>query len=101
MSVRTVLQHSDLARALTRIGHEIIEANHGGEGLVLLGIPTRGAVLAERLGRILEGIEPGSGVVGTLDVTMYRDDLDRQPTRTPAPTRIPPGGIDDKTVVLV
>lgn len=101
MPARVVLQHSDITRALTRISHEILESNRGGSDLVLLGIPTRGAVLAERIGRILDGIEPGSGLVGTLDVTMYRDDLARRPTRTPQPTRLPSGGIDGKTVVLV
>ena len=101
MTARVVMQHSDISRALTRISHEILEGNRGGSDLVLLGIPTRGAVLGERIGDILNGIEPGSGVVGTLDVTMYRDDLGRQPARTPRPTRLPDGGIDGKTVVLV
>jgi pyrimidine operon attenuation protein/uracil phosphoribosyltransferase len=103
MTARIVLQEADIARALTRISHEILEANHGGSDLVLLGIPTRGAVLAERIAANLERFEPdsGGGVWGTLDVTMYRDDLARQPTRTPSPTRVPPGGIDGKTVVLV
>lgn len=101
MAARVVLQHSDITRALTRISHEILESNRGGSDLVILGIPTRGVVLAERIGGILDGIEPGSGVVGTLDVTMYRDDLARHPTRTPQPTTLPPGGIDGKTVVLV
>jgi pyrimidine operon attenuation protein/uracil phosphoribosyltransferase len=101
MAARVVLQHSDIGRALTRISHEILEANHGGSDLVLLGIPTRGAVLADRIGRELERIEPGSGVTGTLDTTMYRDDLARNPTRAPRPTRIPAGGIDGRTVVLV
>lgn len=101
MTVRTVLQHSDITRALTRIAHEILEANHGGSDLVLLGIPTRGAVLAERLGRQLDLIEPGSGTTGTLDTTMHRDDLARNPTRAPQPTRIPASGIDGRTVVLV
>lgn len=101
MTARVVMQHSDITRALTRISHEILEANRGGSDLVLLGIPTRGAILGERLGGILNGIEPGSGNVGTLDVTMYRDDLGRQPTRTSRPTTLPDGGIDGKTVVLV
>lgn len=101
MAERTVLQQADIGRALTRIAHEILEANHGSHDLVVLGIPTRGVTLAERVARILDEIEPGSCAVGTLDITMYRDDLGRHPTRTPAPTRIPPGGIDDKVVVLV
>jgi pyrimidine operon attenuation protein/uracil phosphoribosyltransferase len=99
--VRTVLQPADIERALTRISHEILESNHGGAGLVILGIPTRGVQLARRIGAILDSIEPGSGVVGFLDVTMYRDDLANQPTRAPSPTQLPLGGIDGKTVVLV
>ncbi|HMM81842.1 MAG TPA: bifunctional pyr operon transcriptional regulator/uracil phosphoribosyltransferase PyrR [Terrimesophilobacter sp.] len=101
MPPRVVLQHADITRALTRISHEILESNHGGSDLVILGIPTRGVILAERIGAILDSIEPGSGTVGTLDITMYRDDLGRNLTRTPSPTRIPAGGIDGKTVVLV
>jgi pyrimidine operon attenuation protein/uracil phosphoribosyltransferase len=101
VTARTVLQPADITRALTRISHEILESNHGGADLVILGIPTRGVVLADRIGAILDGIEAGTGTVGSLDVTMYRDDLDRQPTRPPAPTQIPAGGIDGKTVVLV
>jgi pyrimidine operon attenuation protein / uracil phosphoribosyltransferase len=100
MSTRTVLHEADIARALTRISHEILESNRGASDLVLLGIPTRGVFLADRIGRTLAGIEPGA-LVGSLDVTMYRDDLARNPTRAPAPTRLPEGGIDGKTVVLV
>lgn len=101
MAARTVLQQADITRALTRISHEILESNHGSSDLVLLGIPTRGVLLAQRIGAILDGLEPGSVVVGELDVTMYRDDLAAQPTRTPSPTRMPASGIDGKTVVLV
>jgi pyrimidine operon attenuation protein / uracil phosphoribosyltransferase len=101
MTARPVLQQADITRALTRIAHEILESNRGGSDLVLLGIPTRGVLLAERIGGILEGLEPGTSRVGALDVTMYRDDLRSQPTRSPQPTRIPEGGIDGKTVVLV
>ncbi|PZF59810.1 bifunctional pyr operon transcriptional regulator/uracil phosphoribosyltransferase PyrR [Curtobacterium sp. MCSS17_008] len=107
MGTRTVLQHPDITRALTRIAHEILEANRGASDLVLLGIPTRGAVLAERLDRILADIEPewtsgaGTGRVGTLDVTMHRDDLGHGIGRAPHRTTIPAGGIDGKVVVLV
>ena len=107
MTARTVLQQADIARALTRISHEILESNRGlshstvEADLVLLGIPTRGVVLAHRIGAILDGIVPGAGTVGALDVTMYRDDLAKNPTRAPNPTTIPAGGIDGKTVVLV
>jgi pyrimidine operon attenuation protein/uracil phosphoribosyltransferase len=101
MTARSVLQPSDITRALTRISHEILESNRGSSDLVLLGIPTRGVVLARRIGAILEGIEPGAVTVGALDVTMYRDDLSKNPTRAPSPTEIPDGGIDGKTVILV
>jgi pyrimidine operon attenuation protein/uracil phosphoribosyltransferase len=104
MTARLVLQSADITRALTRISHEILESNRGAADLVLLGIPTRGTVLARRLGEIIASIEPGAdvpGLVGFLDVTMYRDDLSRNPTRAPSPTQIPAGGIDGKTVVLV
>lgn len=100
-TTRTVMHDADIARALTRISHEILESNKGPQDLVLLGIPTRGVTLANRIGGLLADIA-GVGVpVGALDVTMYRDDLHRNPTRTPQPTQIPAGGIDGKTVVLV
>ena len=89
-----------IARAVARMAHQIVEANAGSEGLVLLGIPTRGVLLARRLAdqiRSIEGVEVG---VGELDVTMYRDDLRQQPTRAVGRTTIP-RSIDDLTVVLV
>lgn len=101
MTARHVLQQADITRALTRISHEILESNRGAAGLVILGIPTRGVTLAARLGAILNSIEPGTVTVGSLDVTMYRDDLAKNPTRAPSPTSIPADGIDGKTVVLV
>lgn len=102
MASRNVLQAEDISRALTRIAHEIVESNKGTSDLVLLGIPTRGVSLAERIARIISRIDEGQLVpVGQLDVTMYRDDLAWQPTRSPHPTRIPEGGIEGKTVVLV
>ena len=101
MPARTVLQQADISRALTRIAHEILESDDSGEDLVLLGIPTRGVVLAQRLAGIIRELDARPVAVGALDVTMYRDDLDRNPTRTPAPTEVPPGGIDGAVVVLV
>ena len=101
MTARTVLQQADIARALTRISHEILESNKGADGLVILGIPTRGVTLADRVASLIGGITGTPVPVGALDVTMYRDDLHRHPTRTPQPTSIPPGGIDGRTVVLV
>jgi pyrimidine operon attenuation protein/uracil phosphoribosyltransferase len=101
MSTRIVLSEADIARALTRISHEILESNRGSEGLVILGIPTRGVPLAKRIAANIARIEPGSRVhVGSLDVTMYRDDLAHTRTRTPGRTEVP-ASIDGGTVVLV
>lgn len=101
---RTVLGNADIDRALTRIAHEILESNKGSEDLVLLGIPRRGFPLAQRLAhkiaRTDATVDP-ERMVGRLDVTMFRDDLRRHPTRPPGPTRLPPAGIDNKVVVLV
>ncbi len=98
-----VLGTAEIARALTRIAHEILERHGGADDLVLLGIPTRGLPLAHRLAAKIAEVE---GVterdhVGVLDVTMYRDDLHRQPIRSVGSTELPPGGVDDKVVVLV
>ncbi|HEV7955737.1 MAG: bifunctional pyr operon transcriptional regulator/uracil phosphoribosyltransferase PyrR [Microbacteriaceae bacterium] len=101
MPTRTVLQQPDIARALTRISHEILESNRGPADLVILGIPTRGVVLADRIAAIIRDISDGTVDSGSLDVTLYRDDLSRQPTRSPSPTRMPESGIDGRTVVLV
>ena len=99
-----VMSASDLDRALTRIAHEIVEAQRGTDGLLLLGIPRRGVPLAVRLGeklsRIDDSFDPGTSV-GALDITMYRDDLRSGAARTPEPTYVPEGGIDGATVVLV
>lgn len=101
MGTRTVLHEADISRALTRIAHEIVESHRGVDGLVLLGIPTRGVALARRIGSLIAEISGTAVPIGSLDVTMFRDDLARQPTRAPGPTEIPRGGIDGKTVVLV
>lgn len=98
---RVVMTSADIARALTRISHEILESNRGSDGLVLLGIPTRGVALADRIGALIGDITGDPVPVGALDITMYRDDLHRHPTRTPQPTAIPAGGIDGRVVVLV
>lgn len=101
-----VLSGADIGRALTRIAHEILERNKGAAGLVLLGIPTRGLPLAHRLAAKIAEVEPGveaAAIAGSLDVTMYRDDLHRHPTRTIGQTELPVGvaDLDDRVVVLV
>jgi len=97
---RVVLDAEQIARVCARMAHQILEANRGAEGLVLLGIPTRGVVLAERLAKAMADVEGVSIPTGALDVTMYRDDLRTQPTRPVGHTHLPIG-VDDAVVVLV
>ena len=104
---RELLSSADLARTVARIAHEILEKTaDSGAPVVLLGLPTRGVHLAHRLAERIAAIAgaDGSGAtvaVGTVDPTLYRDDLRRQPTRALEETDIPSGGIDDVIVVLV
>jgi len=101
VTARTVLQATDIQRALTRISHEVLEGNRGASDLVVLGVPTRGKILAERLATAISEIEPRTDVpFGSLDVTMYRDDLRQHPTRETALTQVP-CDVTDRTVVLV
>ncbi len=97
---RPVLEASDIRRALTRIAHEIVERNKGGGDLVLLGIPTRGVPLARRLAERIGEVEGVTPSAGSLDVTMYRDDLALRPARGLERTDIP-GDLEGKVVVLV
>ena len=98
---KAVLTPEEIRRALTRIAHEILERTHGGDGVVLLGIPTRGVYLAERLADRISEFEGTPAPVGSLDVTMHRDDLRLRPARALQRTQVPPGGVDGMTVVLV
>ena len=97
---RQVLDADQISRACARMAHEILEANRGATGLVLLGIPTRGVPLAERLGRAMAEVEATPIPIGALDITMYRDDLRRHPTRAPGRTDVPVR-VDGAVVVLV
>jgi pyrimidine operon attenuation protein/uracil phosphoribosyltransferase len=97
-----VLDQSDISRALSRIAHEILEREKGAQDLVLLGIPSRGVPLAHRIAERLAAIEPEwAPPVGSLDITMFRDDLRLRPTRALERTEVPVGGIDGRTVILV
>lgn len=98
---REVMTAEDVSRALRRIAHEIVERNKGADDVVLLGIPSRGVELADRLAGLVGDIEGRPVPVGSLDVTMYRDDLRDRPTRAPQQTQFPPAGVDDRVVVLV
>ena len=91
----------DFSRCIDRLAHEITERFTDLDSLVLLGIPTRGVPLAERVSESLLKIEGRRVAVGALDVTMFRDDLRQKPVRALMPTVIPPGGIDDAHVVMV
>lgn len=95
------MNSADISRALTRISHEILERNSGSENLVILGIPTRGAHLANRISLLLSQIEGREIASGTLDVTLHRDDLRTRAPRALMPTNIPSSGVTGKDVVLV
>jgi pyrimidine operon attenuation protein / uracil phosphoribosyltransferase len=98
---RALLDDADIGRAITRVAHEIVERTKGADDIVILGIPTRGVALARRLASRIEGIEGHPVPAGSLDVTMYRDDLRLRPARPLDHTDIPPGGVDGRVVVLV
>jgi pyrimidine operon attenuation protein/uracil phosphoribosyltransferase len=98
---RCVLDAADVARALTRIAHEVLERNKGGAGVVLLGIPTRGVSLAHRLAERMAAVEGREVPVGSLDVTMHRDDLRLRAPRPLSRTELPRTGVDGNVVVLV
>ena len=98
---KAVLTPEEIRRALSRIAHEILERTHGGEGVVLLGIPTRGVPLARRLAERIGEFEGTQAPHGSLDVTMHRDDLRLRPARALRRTEVPADGVDGKTVVLV
>ncbi len=96
-----VLDAEEIRRALTRIAHEILERTHGGEEVMLLGIPTRGVPLARRLAARVGEFEGLEVPCGSLDVTMHRDDLRLRPARALGRTDLPVGGVDGKTIILV
>ena len=100
-AARPVLEAADVSRALTRIAHEIIERNRGADDVVILGIPTRGVSLAQRIAAKVCDVEGLAIPVGSLDVTMYRDDLRTRGVRALEETDVPDGGVDGKVVVLV
>ena len=95
------LSAPDIKRALTRISHEILERNQGSSSIILLGIPTRGAHLAHRIAGIISEIESTSTPCGTLDITLFRDDLRMRAPKAIMPTTIPSSGIEDMDVILV
>ncbi len=98
---KTLLQAADIRRALSRIAHEIVERNRGASDVVLIGIPARGAPLALRLAATVVSLEGVAVPVGRLDVTLYRDDLDREHFRPNVGETQIPVDLSEKHVVLV
>lgn len=99
-ATRVVLDSPQVSEAVGRMAESIRIANHGTQGLLLLGIPTRGVPLAHRIAAELSAGQAQRVPVGELDITMYRDDLRQNPVRAVGRTRVPPH-IDDVVVVLV
>jgi pyrimidine operon attenuation protein / uracil phosphoribosyltransferase len=95
-----IMEADDVRRALLRISHEIVERNKGTEDLVIVGIRTRGAPLAERIADAIRGFEGDEVPHGALDVTLYRDDVALKRPRGLEATTVP-GDIDGRIVVLV
>lgn len=98
---KPVLQAEDLSRIIDRIAHQILEKTRGGQDLVLLGIPTRGEPLAARLAARIAAFAEVEVGLGSLDITLYRDDLRSHAVRPLGRTVEPAGGIDGRLVVLV
>jgi pyrimidine operon attenuation protein/uracil phosphoribosyltransferase len=96
-----VLDADDISRIVGRISHEILERAHGAQDLLLLGIQTRGVPLAHRIAARMADIEGVPIPVGSLDITMYRDDLSLRGARPLHATEVPVDGIDGRLVVLV
>jgi pyrimidine operon attenuation protein/uracil phosphoribosyltransferase len=86
---RTIMEPTEMRRSLARIAHEILERNHGPEGVIAVGIHSRGVPLARRLAAKMGELEGTPIPAGELDVSLSRDDLQRRPTRSVRPTRIP------------
>ena len=102
---RELLSAGDVARTVARMAHQVIERTAldvpDSPPVVLLGIPTRGAPLAARLAARIAEFSGVAVPTGVLDVTLYRDDLRRRPTRPLGATELPSGGVDDQLVILV
>ncbi|MEV0087955.1 bifunctional pyr operon transcriptional regulator/uracil phosphoribosyltransferase PyrR [Saccharopolyspora sp. NPDC050642] len=101
---RELLSAGDVARTIARIAHQIIEKtalDTGSNDVVLLGIPTRGTSLAQRLAAKISEFSGVTVPTGILDITLYRDDLRHRPNRPLEPTSLPAQGIDNALVVLV
>lgn len=97
---RELLCAAEVARIVARMAHQVIERT-APEPTMLVGIPTRGVPLAHRLADRIREFGGPLPSVGILDITLYRDDLRRRPTRPLRATELPASGLDDALVVLV
>jgi pyrimidine operon attenuation protein/uracil phosphoribosyltransferase len=98
---RIVLDKEEMSRIITRISHEIVELNKGASNIVLIGILNRGLPLAQRMAKIIETVEKVNVPVGSLDVSLYRDDILHKGAKIAMKTSDIPFSIDGKIVVLV
>lgn len=96
-----IMDKAAIDRSITRIAHEIIERNHGIDNIVIVGIFTRGVYLARRIAEKINQIESKSLEIGSLDITLYRDDLSKLEENPVVHGTNILTSIDDKNVVLV
>ena len=98
---KAVLDADGIRRAVSRMAHEVLERDADADGLTVVGIPTRGAALAERLADRMSALEGAHVRRGSLDVTLHRDDLHLRGARPLARTTLVPADVEDRVVVLV
>lgn len=96
-----LMSAAEIERTLQRLAHEILEQNHGTAGVALIGIRRRGVPLAERLSRIVRSVTKTELPAGTLDITLYRDDLSLVAPQPVVQSSDIPFPVDDMTLILV
>ncbi|MFT4042492.1 MAG: bifunctional pyr operon transcriptional regulator/uracil phosphoribosyltransferase PyrR [Gordonia sp. (in: high G+C Gram-positive bacteria)] len=102
---RVLLDAADVSRTIARVAHQVIEKtaldSPGARPVVIIGIPSRGTILADRLAAKINEFAGVTVPVGYLDITLYRDDLRAKPHRPLERTLVPAGGVDNAVVILV
>ena len=101
MAEKVLLTSEDIRRALVRIAHEIIERNQGAKHLILVGMQTRGVPLAKRLAATIQSLEGDAIPVGSLDISLYRDDLSSLDLKPTVQRTDVPADVTDKQVILI
>ncbi len=99
--MKRIMDREDIHRALNRIAHQIVEVHRGGRGLYIIGIRSRGDVLAARLAKCIEEIEGGRPTLGELDITLYRDDVTLSLHKPVVGKTVFPESVDDRVIILV